>query len=225
MMNIKRRIDINIWEWRLIAVVWVFVMTFSIGSLIFLDMTDAEAAEAVSLTPEPMSTYHNYSRIESIQFDSSSKLSPLSLLTDEDEVVEGYVDVTEADIDLIASIVFLEARGESYECQQEVASVIVNRMIAYNMSAHDVIFDDNQFTTADYAKYVYPSEYMINLVTDVVKNGPTIPEYVVYFRAGKYHEWDTGYNSVQAYMLMDNTYFSYDSNLRDSYLADKMEDK
>lgn len=62
-----------------------------------------------------------------------------------------YAPITEEERELIARIVYLEARGEPAEGQQAVAEVILNRVAAENFpdSVADVIFQENpqQFTT------------------------------------------------------------------------------
>lgn len=128
-----------------------------------------------------------------------------------------YMELSDEDIYTISQVLYLEARGESIECQQAVVSVILNRMTTNDMTANEVIFDDNQFTTAKFIDKGNPSEEMIELVTNVITEGPTIPVYVTYFRAGHYHEWDNEYGQVVPYDKFDNTYFSYDVELKEEY--------
>lgn len=128
-----------------------------------------------------------------------------------------YISLSENDMYMIAQILYLEARGESVECQEAVVSVIVNRMTNNNMSAEEVIFEDNQFTTADFIEKGKPSDEMIQLVENIATEGPTIPSYVTYFRAGHFHEWDNEYGQVMRYDKLDNTYFSYDVKLKEEY--------
>ena len=83
------------------------------------------------------------------------------LLTSYEEPTESittsrYAEVSQEDCELIAKIVYLEARGEPLEGQQAVAEVILNRVAAGNFpdSVKEVIFqgtDGNgavQFSTA-----------------------------------------------------------------------------
>lgn len=124
-----------------------------------------------------------------------------------------YIDVSESDIELIAKILYLEGRGESIECQKAIVSVIVNRMKQDNLSASEVIFAPNQFSTACNVDSAELDDEMIKIVKEIVMNGPVVPEYVTYFRANKYHSW----NSVSDYAQIDNTYFSYETKLLDEY--------
>lgn len=156
---------------------------------------------------------------------ASIKVLPLSLQAAEQtaEVAEPewYLDISDDDAYLVAQIVYLEARGESYECQQAVTSVILNRMTNGNKSARSVIFAQNQFSTASSINSANPSDDLVTMVKQIFKNGPTIPTYVTYFRAGKYHQWNTEYGRVEPYMQMDGTYFSYDYSLRSAYFKEK----
>ena len=85
------------------------------------------------------------------------------------------------------------------------------------MTAKEVIFADNQFSTASRVSKAKPSEEMIELVRNIFNDGPTIPEYVTYFRAKRYHEWNNKYGTVVKYDKIDNTYFSYDIKLKQKY--------
>jgi spore germination cell wall hydrolase CwlJ-like protein len=49
------------------------------------------------------------------------------------------------DVHAIALAVYHEARGEPYQCQLLVASVVINRMEARNKTAHGVISEPGQF--------------------------------------------------------------------------------
>lgn len=123
---------------------------------------------------------------------------------------ESYVELTDNEIYSIAQIVYLEGRGESKECQQAIISVIVNRIKYENKTAEEVIFADNQFSTASYIEKGDPDDDIIALVKDVAENGPTIPNYVTYFRANTFHEWKSDNGEVVPYINIDNTYFSFD---------------
>lgn len=50
------------------------------------------------------------------------------------------------DVHAIALAVYHEARGEPFQCQLLVASVVVNRMEARNKTAHGVIAESGQFS-------------------------------------------------------------------------------
>lgn len=93
------------------------------------------------------------------------------LLTSYEEPTESittsrYAEVSQEDCELIAKIVYLEARGEPLEGQQAVAEVILNRVAAGNFpdSVEEVIFqgtDGNgavQFSTAAHLDEAAPTD-------------------------------------------------------------------
>lgn len=127
------------------------------------------------------------------------------------EYISYYIELTEDEIWDLATLVYLESGGESYECQLAVASVVINRVTTSDKSLYDVIYEKNQFTPAHRIESNEPSESTMNAVKEVCTNGPTIPEYVTYFRAEKYHSFS---EYIMDYMCIDNTYFSYDINLK-----------
>lgn len=121
-----------------------------------------------------------------------------------------YIEMSEDDIYELATLVYLEAGGESFECQQGVASVVINRMTTGGMTLQEVIYQKNQFTPAYLISSSSPSESTLEAVRTVIKDGPTLPEYVTFFRADYYFSWVTPYTSI------DHTYFSYDNRLKEA---------
>lgn len=159
--------------------------------------------------------YHNISATDVLKvnhFEMTENL-PLEVHT----VKEDYISLSQDEVDLISKIVYLEGRGETYECQQAIVSVIINRMTTENKNAHEVIFAENQFTTAKFVDKGEVTEDIQSIVIDIAANGPTIPVWVTYFRAKKYHQWDNEYGTVIPYDKIDHTYFSYDKKLYDEY--------
>lgn len=131
---------------------------------------------------------------------------PTSLICEEPEP-KNYVDLTDDEIYELATLVFLEAGGESFECQCAVASVVVNRMTESGEGLDEVIYKKNQFTPAYLISSSSPSDSTLEATLKVIQYGPTIPEYVTYFRADYFFDW------VTPYINIDHTYFSYDKNL------------
>ena len=127
--------------------------------------------------------------------------------------VSCYIDLSYEEVYTLACLVWLEGRGESIECQEAIASVVVNRYTAepekYN-SMFDVIYAKNQFSPADMISSTTPKQLQLDIVSKIVTEGPTIPEYVTYFRADYYHQWP----GQVPYCQFDTTYFSYDEKLK-----------
>lgn len=96
-----------------------------------------------------------------------------------------YAPITEEERELIARIVYLEARGEPAEGQLAVAEVILNRVAAENFpdSVADVIFQENpqQFTTAPLIDEAAPGEAQYAAVDAATSGEAVLPMDVVYF--------------------------------------------
>ena len=162
--------------------------------------------------------YHNISAPDVLKITQATHCEITENLPVEvDTVKEDYISLSQDEIDLISKIVYLEGRGETYECQQAIVSVIINRMTTENKNAHEVIFAENQFTTAKFVDKGEVTEDIQSIVIDIATNGPTIPVWITYFRAKKYHQWDNEYGTVIPYDKIDHTYFSYDKKLYDEY--------
>ena len=120
--------------------------------------------------------------------------------------------ITDEEYLLICKCVQTEARGESNECQEAVATVILNRWLnpdKYPDTIAEVIYQPNQFAidesisrpdvgvrVAVHNAIVYYNTYQM-----------CIPYQTYYFRADHYFE-----NLGKPYMVIDNTYFSVDEN-------------
>lgn len=124
-----------------------------------------------------------------------------------------YIELTEDEIYTLATLVYLEGGGESFECQTAIASVVINRMTTRDMTLHDVLYEKNQFTPAHLIEYRTPSDSTLEAVRLVIENGPTIPEYVTFFREGHYFSWAIDY------MNYDHTYFSYTQDVYDQVMS------
>lgn len=138
-----------------------------------------------------------------------------------------YIQLTDSEKYQLAALIWNEARGESYECQLACVSVVINRFTCgqkgyegagkYN-SITDVIYAPSQFSPSHLIPSTTPTQTQIDAVEYVCQNGPTIPEYVCYFRASYYHNWGPKYSN---YTYIDQTYFSYKVSVYESWLANQ----
>lgn len=94
-----------------------------------------------------------------------------------------YGEITEDERELIARVIYLEARGEPAEGQQAVAEVILNRVAADNFpgSVEDVIYQEGQFSTASAIPEAAPGEDQYAAVDAAMYGDPVLPMNVVYF--------------------------------------------
>lgn len=213
----------------------VFTMGVALFGVKVLTLSDASEAAPIAVDTNPQTSTQpqtvsgdTYS-VSSTESTTSSKSAPIEQETnveavqvdtdstkEESRPVGGsnaddcYMYMNENDVWELATLVYLEAGAESYECQKAVASVIINRMENDGASLQDVIYAPNQFSPAHMISYREPSESALSAVREVLAVGPTVPSYVTYFRANYYHDWS---ESIVPYCAIDGTCFSADTNL------------
>lgn len=123
------------------------------------------------------------------------------------------VYLTDTEVKILGTLVYLEGGVESYDCQKAIASTVINRMITSGDSLIETIYADNQYSVACMLDDSSPSDESLNAVMEVLNNGTTVPEYVTFFRAGYYHDW----GDQVPYCRIDDTYFTYSQSLLDAY--------
>ena len=94
-----------------------------------------------------------------------------------------YGTVTNEERELLARLVWAEARGESAEGQQIVAEVVLNRRAADNFpdSIREVIFERRQFSTAGILDQAEPGEEQYDAVDRALTGENILPMDVVFF--------------------------------------------
>ena len=115
--------------------------------------------------------------------------------------------VTPAEREMLARLVYREANVENIECQRAVVSVVLNRLAngRWGNSIKDVIYAEGQFSPAYLISSTTPNNTNYEAVDYVLRNGSTLPSYVLYFRANYHFNWQ-GY---KPYTSIDQTYFGY----------------
>ena len=102
-----------------------------------------------------------------------------------EEQPAGEPEELEEERELIARIVYLEARGEPAEGQQAVAEVILNRVAAENFpdTVADVVYQENpqQFTTEPFVDEATPGADQYAAVDAAINGEAVLPMDVVYF--------------------------------------------
>lgn len=212
---------------RYVFAVLLFILIAVLGVLICLRLdcssTETDELEPVSKsiaadienTASPTESISSVDDVDSA--DSSVESTQTSDITtaesgQTDTVAESsksYIDLSESEINLLATLVYLEGGCESYECMKGIASVVVNRMLTTGDSLHEVIYAPGQFSVADLLNSYSPTEETLRAARDIVENGPSMPIHVLYFRASYYHQF--GHGRVIPYTCIDNTYFSSDT--------------
>ena len=96
------------------------------------------------------------------------------------------VELTPEEEYLLACIIWLESRGESFEGQQAIAEIVLNRLIAddFPNTVHDVIFAENQFSTTAFLDDAEPGEIQYKAIKTALTGESVLPVDVYYF--GRY---------------------------------------
>ena len=116
-------------------------------------------------------------------------------------------NITSAEREMLARLVYREANTESLECQMAIVSVVINRWQdgRWGDTLEDVIYAPYQFTPANLIYKTTPAELNYTAVDLVIQNGCTLEPYVMYFRADYHFKWE-GY---KPYTQIDHTCFGY----------------
>ena len=147
-----------------------------------------------------------------VRVDTVQEEPVISVMENVEPEPEPYMEMGESDVYELATLVYLESGTESFECQKAIASVVIHRMQNDNLTLQEVIYAKNQFSPAYLIAESHPSDSTLAAVKDVLQNGPTIPNYVTFFRADYYHNWS---ELIIPYCVIDHTYFSADVRLMD----------
>ena len=192
-----------------LGVLFLFVEPF----IVRVDTNDtidivAEAApeDTYNIETEPSENLKFSFLYDESTVEPKDEESDIEVVANVETTPKEYYMMADEEVRDFAALLWLEARGEPEDVKYAVASVILNRVTLYEMSLHDVMYATGQFSLADCIEYTDPTEDEIRIVKDVLQTGPTIPEYVCYFRAGYYHSW-SGMNDYGYFG--GNTYFSY----------------
>ena len=91
--------------------------------------------------------------------------------------------LTDEDVDLLARIIWLEARGECFEGQQAVAEVVFNRMLSGDFpdTLYGVIYEEGQFSTANRVGQATPGETQYRAIYEALTGPNILPLEVVFF--------------------------------------------
>lgn len=119
-------------------------------------------------------------------FDKSAMPEDPFLYFEEYECSEPrYPDIhlTQEDRDLLARVIWVEARGESDEGQQAVAEVVLNRMASENFgnTVKGVIYAEGQFRSVPYLEDAEPYQAQYDAIERAIYGPYILPEDVVHF--------------------------------------------
>lgn len=119
-------------------------------------------------------------------YDLASMPDEPFVYTDNKEVVATRypeIHLTWQEQQLLAKVIWVEARGECPEGQQAVAEVIFNRMVSEDFpdTLAEVIFAADQFASAKLLDTAKPSQAQFEAFENALNSTPILPMEVVYF--------------------------------------------
>lgn len=93
------------------------------------------------------------------------------------------IELTAEERQLLARVVWVEARGESFEGQQAVAEVVLNRMVAdgFPNTLHSVIYAEGQFRSVPYLEDAEPYQAQYDAIEAALYGPYVLPTDVFYF--------------------------------------------
>lgn len=144
-------------------------------------------------------------------YDKSAMPAEPFIYTEEKVVVECRypgLELSREERELLARMVWVEARGENDKGQQAVAEVVLNRLVAedYSDNLRDIIYSNNQFRSTQWLDEAEPTQTQYEAV-DAALNGPYIlPIDVVHFATYPVNDqvWGTIGGHVFCYRWKEN---------------------
>lgn len=135
---------------------------------------------------EPYMTVHRSEEVE------KPIEKPVLWGTDKLNKEEKELEYSEEDILLMERVTMSEASVEPYEGKVMVAKTIINRSKLYGQTIEEVVYAPYQYSFSDNGK---PTEEVKQAVQDAI-NDTELPEDLIYFRQGSYHNFGTPYMEV-----------------------------
>jgi len=93
------------------------------------------------------------------------------------------ITLTADDLDLLAKVVWVEAQGESFEGQQAVAEVVLNRLVSgdYPDTLSDVIYAEGQFRSVPFLDDATPWQIQYEAIEGALYGPYVLPMDVMFF--------------------------------------------
>ena len=120
-------------------------------------------------------------------FDKTEMPTDVKRYTEElpETAVSRYpdIDLTFAERQLLARVVWVEARGESARGQQAVAEVVFNRLMSdgFPDNLRDVIYGENQFRSVKFLDDAEPGQAQYQAIENAIYGPYVLPTDVTYF--------------------------------------------
>lgn len=105
------------------------------------------------------------------------------------------IQLSFAERQLLAKVIWAEARGESPEGQQAVAEIVLNRILSENFpeDVRDIVYQEGQFRTLGQLMEAEPGQAQYQAIENAIYGPYMLPQDVVYFATYKTNEnvWGT----------------------------------
>lgn len=157
------------------GLLWFLTAAFILGMFSHL------AANAVYFPPSPDTDIPDLGRL---QYENAAPNSDVFAPRDGSSGRYDTLILTEEDRELLARIVYLEARGECFEGQVAVCEVVLNRILCemFPDTVKDVLYAPGQFSPAASLPYTTPGEEQYRAVEEAIDGRDVLlDENVVYF--------------------------------------------
>ena len=100
--------------------------------------------------------------------------------------------ITDDEIEMLARLLYLEARNQPIEGQRAVIEVVFNRLLSdeFQDTLYDVVYAKNQFSPARLISSTTPTEEQYEVIQIVLTDTETILDRgVVFFSRGQYNDY------------------------------------
>lgn len=112
------------------------------------------------------------------------------------EITSFYAEIAETiseyEREIVARLVYLEARNQSFLGQKAVVEVVFNRVISseFPNTIEDVIYQENQFSPAKWIDSTTPTQEQYDVVDEVLSEiYPVLNSGVVFFSTEQYNDY------------------------------------
>jgi N-acetylmuramoyl-L-alanine amidase len=159
-------IDINEYKWTTDRI--NMRKEASTGSDIITTLEERVKVKILKKTSSDKWTQVEYGKYKG--FVSSEYLTDTELFTSKDN--RWGIELTNDEIDLLAKIIWVEARGESDRGKWAATETILNRMysIAYPDTLYEVLSQDGQFSSWNLRNTATPEEDIYECIEEVLRN-------------------------------------------------------
>ncbi len=93
------------------------------------------------------------------------------------------IELTLEEQNILASMIWVEARGESFEGQQAIAEIVLNRMMSedFQDTVRGVVYAENQFRSTPFLEDAEPTSIQYEALERALEGPYVLPMDVVYF--------------------------------------------